>query len=646
MARRNKSLKPRSLFSSPVPKNVRKPKMKWRLLPIMWTALKRSAMLLGFMIIISMLISLYTVTKLTNTAKVVMPDEMVLLLDFKDGIRETHADASLTDPFAGDDLTLRHYIAAIEEAKNDDRVKGILARLRGGAFSPAHVQEIRKSMQSFKESGKFAYIYSTSYGDSVGGLGRYYLASVFDELWMQPLGVVSIPGMNFEMPFMRETLDKIGVTPNFFQRKEFKTAYENLTNQSMSAPNREMLNVLVDDFKKVIVSDISKDREIPENQFSLLVDKGLFTADEALTNGLIDHMDYADVLVKRIRKDVTGNEDDEDLIFQPLKKYAKFLLEEEKKKHQNDEKSNAKAKGKVKSNIALVYAVGAIMPGEPSATSPSVLLNDGIAASNVIAPAILAANDDESIDTILLRVDSPGGSPAASEAILRALQVAKDDGKTIIVSMGSTAASGGYWIAANADQIFASDTTITGSIGVVGGKFVFGDLFDKIGVNWQSVKWGENSEMWSMSETFDESAAERINNMLDNVYRNFLERVAKGRNMSVEDVDKIARGRVWSGKSAAEVGLVDQLGGLLDAVNYIAQLRGGKDFHDVNIQIFPKPKTTLEQFIALLSGEEVKIGSQPNVQSVLLETLQPLIKPAVIARDRQNFMVYDPVKIQ
>lgn len=642
MARRNKSLKPRSLFSSPVPKDVRKPKMKWRLLPIMWVALKRSAMLLGFMIMISMLLSLYTLSKLGNATKVEMPNEMVLLLDLKDGIAEIQADASFTDPFAVDNLTLRHYIAAIEEAKRDPRVKGIFARMREGAFSPVHVQELRKSLVSFKESGKFAYIYSTSYGDSIGGLGRYYLASVFDELWMQPLGVVSIPGMNVEMPFMRETLDKIGVSPNFFQRKEYKTAYENITNQSMSAPNREMLEALVADFKDVMVADISKDREIPEAQFTLLVNKGLFTADEALSNGLIDHMDYADVLVKRIRKDVTGDEDDEDLVFQPVKKYAQYLLEEEKKKQQTKEKG----KGKSKSNIALVYAVGAIMPGDPAANSPSILLNEGIAASNVIAPAILEAADDDSIDTILLRIDSPGGSPAASEAILRALQVAKDDGKTIIVSMGTTAASGGYWIAANADQIFASSTTITGSIGVVGGKFVFGDMFDKIGVNWDGVKWGENSEMWSMTEKFDESAAERINNMLDNVYRNFLERVAKGRNMSVEEVGKIAKGRVWSGKSAAEVGLVDQIGGLLDAINYIAQLRGGKDFHDVNIQIFPKPKTALEQFIALLNGEEIKIGSQPNVQSILLETLQPVIKPAVIARDRQNFMVYDPVKIQ
>ena len=642
MARRKKTYKPRSLFATPVPKNVKKPKTKWKILPIVWGALKRGAMALGFLIMFSMLISLYTLSKISTPQALDMPDEMVLVLEFNNAIPETPPEASLVDPFANQQMTLRHYIAAIEEAKIDDRVKGIVARMRGGVFSPAQIEEIRSSMKSFKESGKFAYIYSTSFGDSGGGMGRYYLASIFDELWMQPLGVVSIAGINAEIPFVRETLDDIGIYPNFFQRKEYKTAYESLTNKTISESNREMMEVLINDMKDVMISDIAEDRNMSEEQLVSLVNTGLFVADEALEKGLIDYMDYPDVMLKKIREQVTGNPDDEDLVFQPMKKYVFGIQDEYEKGKLHRGKGNSQAK----TGVALVYAVGAIMPGEVQSSAPMTLLNEGIAASNVIAPAIMDAAEDDTIATIILRVDSPGGSPAASEAILRALEVAKEKGKVVLVSMGTTAASGGYWIAANADQIFVSGTTITGSIGVVGGKFVFGDMMDKLGVNWESIKFGRNAEMWSITRAFDESEAERINAMLDNVYRNFLQRVAKGRNMTLEQVDDIAKGRVWSGKSALQVGLADQEGGLLDTINYAATLAGGQDYKDVNLQVFPKPKTAFEQFVALVNGEQVSGNSEPDVRSILLQILQPIIKPAVMAKEPENFMVYDSVVIK
>lgn len=636
MRRNKKPLKPRPLFSSPVSKQVQKPKTKWKVLPIMWLALKRSAMLIGFMVILSMLISVYTFSFIAGPKKQPVPDKAALYLNFDQIIGELPQDPSLTVPFPLDQLTLRHYVSSIEMAKEDDRIVGIIAKLQDGAsFSLAQVQEIRNALQSFKESGKFTYIYSDSYGGAGGGMSRYYLASAFDEIWMQPMGIVAINGVSLEVPFVREALNKIGVTPNFFKRKDYKTAYETFTNEDMSPENREMLERLVGDIRSEIVAGVSADREMSESQFTSLVSQGLFVADKALESKLIDVMDYSDVLLDKVREQVTGEPDGEGYDFMmPMKQYVELNRDIDEPK-----------KGD-KPGVALVYVVGAIMFGDTNAQSPSVLLNDGLAASNTIVPAIRDAMEDDDIDTIILRVDSPGGSPAASEAILRAVEKAQEAGKSVLVSMGGTAASGGYWVSAYADQIFVSPLTITGSIGVVGGKFVLGDMFDKVGANWEHVEWGRNAGMWSMTSTFDESEARAINAMLDTTYDAFLERVAKGRKMSVEQVDAIAGGRVWSGKQALDIGLADQEGGLLDAINYAATLAGKTDYHDVTVTIFPKPKTALEQFIAIMSGESASVNRTAAMQNYLLNTLQPVIRPAVMAQEPEKFMTYAPTEIR
>lgn len=634
MRRNQKPLKPRSLFSSPVPKDVRKPKVKWRILPVLWLALKRGAMLIGFMVMLSSLISIYTLSFLVEQKKQIVPEKAALYIDFKEAITEIPQDPSLSVPFPSDQSTLFNYVKAIEMAKHDERILGIVARMRDGvSFSLAQAQEMRKAIKSFQQSGKFTYIYSSSFGGSGGGLARYYLASAFDEMWMQPLGIVAINGINAEIPFFRDTLREVGVTPNFFQKKEYKSAYESFTNSEMSEANRESMRALIDDMKSEFVKGISESREISESDFLEFVDRGIFTSQEALDSKLVDRIDYSDVLLDTIREKVAGNPDSDKDVLMSLKDYIELL-----------DKETASAI-RQKPKVALVYVAGAIMSGSIESSSPSVLLNDGIAASNVIAPAIFDAAEDEDIEAIIVRVDSPGGSPTASESILRAIEKAREEGKTVIVSMGGAAASGGYWVSAYADRIFVSPMTITGSIGVVGGKFAAPDLWDKIGTNWESVKWGENAEMWSVNSNFDASASERMNAMLDNVYENFIQRVAKGRNMSVENVDTIAKGRVWSGKAALTNGLADEEGGLMDAINHAATLSGGTDFRDVQIQIFPKPKTALEQFIALVNGEEVSLG-KPNLHDVLITTLQPIIKPAVMASEPENFMIYDPLSVR
>ncbi len=637
--------KPRPLFASPVPKDVRKPKMKWKMMPIIWRAAKRGAMVVGFMVILSTLFSSLILGSLIGGEEKHpdLADQMVLVLDFQDGVAEQPIEPTFADPFATPIPTIRDIVEAIHAAKDDSRIEGIVARYEPAAVSLAHIQEIRKAVAAFRNTGKFAYIYSSSYGGAGTGLGAYYLASAFDEIWMNPMGIVSVGGINAEMPFMRGVLDKIGITPNFYKRKSYKTAYENITDAQMSAPNREMMTALIGDLRHVLVTEIAKDRKITPAEFEDMVNQGLFTSPEALAAKLIDKRDYADVLLAKIRKDLTGNEEDENLAFVSVLNYAQGVGIEKGHKARTVMSMTKAPK------IALIYAVGAIMQNKTGVTMPMGVMGDNIAASDVIAPAILEAADDEAVSVIVLRVDSPGGSPVASEIILRALENAKKKGKKVIVSMGATAASGGYWIATGADEIYALPTTITGSIGVVGGKFAIADIWPKIGVNWENIKWGENAAMWSLNTPFSESEAERVNAMLDDVYVNFIARVAKGRGMKPEDVEKIAQGRVWSGKRALEIGLVDRPGGLDQALNRAAQMSGAQSRNQTEIQIYPKPKTPMEQFIALLTGEETMMfghGQNMDTAAWMFETFKPALREAVMIQNPQEFMVYAPMEIK
>ncbi|MFN3701424.1 MAG: signal peptide peptidase SppA [Alphaproteobacteria bacterium] len=648
MLRRNKRpLKPRPLFASPVPKNVEKPKIKWKVLPVVWQAMKRGAMVLGFLVLFSSFISMMILGAALQEKQVELPDQMVLVLDLKNGFREIPLQATLTNPFVTEELTLRHYLAAIEMAARDPRVMGIAARMREGSFNVTQTEELRATLKRFRETGKPAHIYSTSFGEAGGGLGRYYLAAAFDKIWMQPLGIITITGMSADVPHFREALDKLGVTPQFFKRNEHKTAYESLTDKTMSAENRAMLTQLIADYKSHLVGEIAADRNMSAQDFERLVDKGLLTADEALNAALIDHMDYADVMIETIKEDITGDPKDETLAFVSLEDYVAVARSSASSVSSDPSKPSPKKKKPAPANgVALIYAVGAIMTSDVNAQYNAVFLDGGIAASDRIAPAILDAAADESVRVIVLRVDSPGGSPAASEAILRALDRAQKQGKTVIVSMGSTAASGGYWIAAHADYIFVSETTVTGSIGVVGGKFVLNDLWDKIGVNWEGPRWGRNADLWSSNAPFDSAGSERVNAMLDNVYDHFLRRVAHGRKMSVEEVEKIAGGRIWTGKRAVEVGLADEVGGLLNALDHAAKVLELESRDQLSVQIFPRPKTPLEQFLEILQGERGLPLDTGGFQSMAMELVKPYARGALMARDPQNFLLYQDIPLQ
>ncbi|MCG8339177.1 MAG: signal peptide peptidase SppA, partial [Proteobacteria bacterium] len=344
---------------------------------------------------------------------------------------------------------------------------------------------------------------------------------------------------------------------------------------------------------------------------------------------LITHADYGDVLLGNVAEAVTGERDADALELVNINGYISVTR-----------KKNG-LMGLSKPKVALVYVVGAIMPGD----DPAGFGTEGIAAAAEIAPAILKASKDDNVRAIVLRIDSPGGSPSASESILRAVEKAQERGKPVIVSMGATAASGGYWAAAYADKIYALPTTLTGSIGVVGGKFAMRELFGKLGVSWAKISWGENAGLWSLNTPFSDGEAKRFNVMLDHVYESFVARVAKGRKMSVEDVEKVAGGRVWTGRRAVDAGLVDELGGLEDALDHAAVLAGAESRRDLSVVVYPKPKTALEQVLQLLEGQ-VRMGRAVEWQEKALDVLQPAFNMLDIAKNPQNYGVYEPLRIE
>ncbi len=628
----------RPLFTNTLPQTTKKPKVRWKAFPVIWLAFKRMATVVGMLMIVNAVIVFLIVPLLLpkGPSTPSMPEKAILFLQLDGDFNELPEFGGLSDPFAVPAPTLREMVDAIDHAAGDKHVRGMVARMNGGSYDLTHTYELRAAIKRFKASGKFAYIYSSSYGEGGGGLGRYYLASVFDEIWMQPLGVVAVTGVNAEIPFARALLDKIGISPQFFQRKEYKSAMETVTNTEISAANKEETTAIVRDIRQEMLQEIPADRKILPVVFEALVNKGLLTAKEAQAGKLVDHIDYGDVLLNNIAEKVYGKRDSELVELVDVGDYG--LMTASKRN------SLTESFGARKPKVALVYAVGAIMP---SAADGGEFGEGRIVAADEVAPLLHDLSKDKTVDAVVLRVDSPGGSPTASESILRGVEKLREAKKPVIVSMGSAAASGGYWISAYADRIFALPTTLTGSIGVFGGKVAISGLSEKLGVNWEKINWGKNAGIWSVNTEFSDTEADRMNAMMDQVYDNFIARVAKGRKMSLEQVDKVAGGRVWTGRRAVKAGLVDEIGGLNEALDYAATQVGKKNRGEVHVEIVPKPKTTIEQFLDMIGGQVsiAQWNQNAQMQAEVSEFLRPVMQMIHMQKRPGDYAVYQPLAI-
>lgn len=607
-----------SFFYRRSAKKVEISRKRWHVPTFLKTILRRTCLTLGGLMLFSICLGIFA-SFLVGEEKKVLPHEMVLVFNIADPIGETGAAPTLASPFSYGGMAVSDVVAAMDRAAGDQRVRGLLVGLDNAGLQLAHIQEVRAAVKRFRAAGKFAHIYTASFGDLGSGIGAYYFASAFDEIWMQPVGFLSLTGIAIEMPFARAVLDKIGVAPEFLQREEYKSAMENLTNTQMSPENREMTQSILDSISAKIFADISADRKLSAAALQAQMDKGIVTGNDALNAGLITRLDYSDVMIDTLN-DRLNNKKAGDPPLVMFEDYANATKNATHAQH---------------ASVALVNVAGQIVPGNE--------YQAGMATSDYIAGALKDASDNDAIKVIVLRVDSPGGSPTASETIRRAIVHAKEKGKKVIVSMGTVAASGGYWVSVDADKIYALPSTLTGSIGVIMGKFELSGLWEKLGVNWESVTWGEKSRMWSSNKPLSESEYAALSYAIDDTYASFIKRVADGRKMRPDAVRAIAKGRAWTGLQAKDIGLVDDIGGLDTALDYAATLTGKKDRSEIKVIVLPEPPSPFERLRLLLGGQGV---SMPAMLSKILGTeIEPALRTVEAIHRGGPIQAYDPSMI-
>ncbi len=489
---------------------------------------------------------------------------------------------------------LLNILHAIDKAKDDTHVKGIVARFGTTQPSLSHAQEIRAALARFRTSGKFTYAFAPSYGSFGLGNRSYYLASGFENIWLQPVGSVSLTGVAIQSPFAKEALEKIGVKADFMQREEYKSFMEMAMRDDFSPPVRNMMQGMMEDLSNQIAGGIAEGRGWDMDRVKQLMERGPYTDDEALKAGLVTRIGYADELDQEVEQ--KAGKDSKQVDIESYLSYGE---------------GRHGAKPKVK--VAVIYGTGLIVD---KADGPGDISGEKMMGADTIAGAFDDATDDKSIKAILFRVNSPGGSPEASETIRRALVHAQKSGKPVFVSMSEVAASGGYWVAMNADHITAEPGALTGSIGVIAGKFVLSGLMQKIGVSIGTLKTSDTAGMWSMTGDFSPAQRERVNALLDQTYHAFVKNVSDARKIPIEKMPDIAKGRVWTGHQAVKLGLIDQLGGYdvtLAAIRKKLQL-GPTDV--MALEQFPAPETPVERVMKILKGFGIESAM---IRSVLVQ---------------------------
>jgi protease-4 len=529
-----------------------------------------------------------------------VPKQVILEVDFERGITEYVPRDSLARLVLRQKLPLRDLVDALQKAATDGRVKGLIARVGGSTMKLARVQEIRDSIIAFRTAGKPAICYAETFGEFGPGNVTYYLATAFDEIYLQPSGDLGLTGLIYEQPFIRGTLEKLGIIPRVDGRKEYKSFPYMLTETKYIPPHREEIVRVMDSQFSQIVSGIATSRKLLDDEVRSLADRGPFMGQEAVDAKLVDGLAYRDEVYDKIRAKAGSKAELLD------------LTEYRRRSGGSNEKGTL---------VALIYAVGGIERGKSgyNAVTGAIVLG-----SDTISFALRQAAEDKNVKAILLRIDSPGGSYIASDIIWRATIEAKKAGKPIIVSMGSTAASGGYFIALSADKIVAQPATITGSIGVFGGKLVTTGFWKKIGVSWDEVHTSQNADAWTMTKDFTPAQKVRFEEWLDRVYDDFTSKVSKERKLTRDAVEKIAKGRIWTGEDAKKIGLVDELGGYPVALKMLRKALNLSDNAPIKLKVYPEQKSLFK----LVSELKSVVDEDENVAVItkILEQLQPIAR--------------------
>lgn len=541
----------------------------------------------------------------------------VAYFNLTENILEQPADFSLFGEQDGQ--TLHQILEAMNKAKEDPQVKAVLVTMDNPSLNLSQALEIRDALIQITQAGKPTFIYADQYETP-----SYIAATGAQHICMLEGGQIIIPGVSLEALFAKGMLDKVGIQADYVQIGEYKGADEQFTRTQPSDQLKGELNKLVDGLYNQLISDIAVHRKIQRSRVAQLIDMGLLTGRSAKEGGLVDHLTDIDAMRGLIADELSNPID-------LLHNYGQKKPDEIDFSNPFELLSLLSRKPEVsnKPSIALVYAGGIITDGDGS----DGLFAQGIGSSRLRKAMRIIARDPK-IKAVVLRIDSPGGSAVASEAMWQSVRrVARH--KPVIVSIGSMAASGGYYLASAGQKIYADPSAIIGSIGVVGGKFVIHDLFDKIGLSTTPFTRGQNADLFSSSKPFTAEQRQLITRWMQETYDQFTQRVMSTRGKKISDIDQVARGRIFLARQAKDLGMIDQLGGLeaalADAAEQV-QLKSGQ----YDVRILPEPKTLAD----LLRGEDPQTASPIRPQLHLdAGSLLPALSPSLLRAVGQQLQI-------
>lgn len=502
-------------------------------------------------------------------------------------------------------------LARLDKAAGDEKISTVLLKLENPAIGWAKIHEFRTAIARVRAKGKRVIATADS-----ASTPDYLLAAACDEIVMPESGMLMLLGLRAEVSFYKNLFDKLDVKAEMLRVGEYKSAAEPYTRTEMSPEFRKEMEAILDDYLKQIVEAIAKGRNLDKDEVMAAIDSGPHTAKSAKELGLIDRVAYEDEIpsilkagtereVKLTRRYGRKKLDTDFSGFGGMMKMMNMMMGIEEPKRRT-----------LTPKIAVIHATGAITEGKSAAD----FLGGETLGSETFVKAVKTAADDATVKAIVVRVDSPGGSALASDLMWRALEKVE---KPIVVSMGDVAASGGYYISMGADRIFAEPGTLTGSIGVVGGKIALKGLYDKVGITTTVLSRGKNSGVMSTTDGFTDSEREAMQKMLYDVYEQFTKKAAQGRKMEHEKLEKLARGRVYTGSMALEIGLVDELGTLDDAVAHARKLAGLKEDDKVDRMILPKPVSPLEQLFGPLDPDAQSRMKESSAVMQAMRTFAP-----------------------
>ena len=541
-------------------------------------------------------------------------ENSVLTLRVSGPLPDYVPDNPLNRIFATPPQSLSSLLTQFRKAKTDKRIRAIMLDVDASETGWAKAEELRAAIEDFRTSGKPVYAYM-----EMGFNKDYYVASACDKIYMPPPGELFVTGLAADVMFFRGSLDKLGIYPDLYQIGKYKSAGDMFTQKEMTKDHRDVVNSLLDDMYGRLVDGIAKARGKSADDVKKLIDNAPYNARQAKEAGLIDGAMYREEIEKELKQRLGYAEKDE-LRLVKASDYRKISQE-----------SLGLNKGE---KIAIVYASGDIMSGS------SQFGTDGqeVIGSESLVRLLNEVRDDKTIKAVVLRIDSPGGEGLASDIIWRGIESLKAK-KPVVVSMGDVAASGGYYIACNANKIVAQPSTITGSIGVVGGKPVVKGFYDWIGVSNEYVLRGTNAGIFRESEKFTDSERAKFQEFLKTTYDDFTDKVAKGRSKDQAYIDSIGQGRVWTGRQGKENGLVDEYGGLDKAIEIAKQLANIPADKGVNRVIRPIPPNLFEQLFSDPGEADTRATTEMQQQAALLAAM-----PEDVRRTFRYIQMMDRVK--